>query len=420
LTRILSHLTLEPELNDLNRSQAMNRLRAPLVALILALAPLCGLAQTQARPVVVGAAVPQTGQLADLAAGYVKALQLWRDEVNAAGGLLERPVELTLIDDRSEAVAAERLYERLIRERSADLLIGPFGSAAARGAAAAADRARRVLINATGATKSVLRAGHRYVFQVAAPYEAYGTGVLAIARQAGYHRLFILARDDPASQEMATHAAEEATRQGMNTGPLGVHVYGSGLSDFEPQVAMAKAAHAQAWIAFGEVTDAAEMVKTFKRLGYAPQLFFAQGAANPSFIAAVGQDAEQVIGLSAYEPYFVTPHNADFVKAFEAKWSSPPGLAAAEGYAAGEVLQEAVKRAGSLDQGLLRETLATLTTKTVLGEYKLDATSGEQLGARPALVQILKGRREVVWPDSLATEMWQLPYPGWRQRKILQ
>jgi branched-chain amino acid transport system substrate-binding protein len=409
---------LEPELDDLNRGKAMNKLRAPLLALILALAPAGGIAQ--ARPVVVGAAVPQTGQLADLAAGYIDALQLWRDEVNAAGGLLGRRVELTLIDDRSEAIAAERLYERLIRERGADLLIGPFGSAASRGAAAAADRAHRVLINATGATKSVLRAGHGYVFQIAAPYAAYGAGVLAVARQAGYRRLFVLARDDPASREMATHAVEEAARQGMNTGPTGAHVYGSGLSDFEPQVAMAKAARAQAWIAFGEATDATEMVKTFKRLGYAPQLFFAQGAADPSFVAAVGQDAERVIGVSAYEPSFVTAGNADFVKAFKARWSSPPGLAAAEGYAAGKVLEEAVKRSGSLDQERLREMLTTLTTKTVLGEYKLDAASGEQLGAQPALVQILKGRREVVWPEALATEMWQLPYPGWQQREILQ
>lgn len=398
----------------------MNELRAPLLALILALAPACAPAQTQARPVVVGAAVAQTGQLADLAAGYRKAMLLWQDEVNAAGGLLGRRVELALIDDRSEAITAERLYERLMREHRADLLIGPFGSAASRGAAAAADRARRVLINATGATKSVLRAGHRYVFQVAAPYAVYGTGVLALARQAGDRRLFILARDDPASREMATHTVAESTRQGMSAGALGVHVYASGLNDFEPLVAMAKAARAQAWIAFGEAADAAEMVKTFKRLGYAPPLFFAQGAADPSFISAVGQDAERVIGLSAYEPSFATTGNAGFVKAFEAKWSSPPGLAAAEGYAACKVLEEAVRRAGSLDQERLRETLATLTTETVLGEYKLDAASGEQLGARPALLQILKGRREVVWPDALATAMWQLPYPGWQQREILQ
>ena len=377
-------------------------------------------AHAEAPAITVGAVVPQSGDEAGLAAGFRQALLLWQQQANAAGGLLGRRIVLRLLDDQSEAVRDGALYRELIDRDKADLLIGPFGSAATLMAAQAAEDKRRVLINATGASKSVLRAGHRYVFQVAAPYAVYGTGVIALARQAGYRRLFILARDDPASREMGTHAVAEAARQGMDTGAPGAHIYASGLSDFEPMVALAKAARAQAWIAFGEATDAAEMVKTFKRLGYAPPLFFAQGAAEPSFISAVGQDAERVIGLSAYEPSFATAGNAAFVKAFEAKWSSPPGLAAAEGYAACKVLEEAVKRAGSLDQERLRETLATLTSETVLGGYKLDAASGEQLGAQPALVQILKGRREVVWPDALATAMWQLPYAGWQQRVLLQ
>ena len=97
-------------------------------ALMLALAPLCALAQTP--PVVVGAVISQTGDLADLASGYRKGLLLWQDDINAAGGLLGRHVELRLFDDRSEANRSGPLYGRLISEDKADVLIGPFGSAA--------------------------------------------------------------------------------------------------------------------------------------------------------------------------------------------------------------------------------------------------------------------------------------------------
>ena len=393
----------------------MIRMLAMLLTLMPVLAPAAARAQT--APVVVGAVVSQTGQLSDLASGYRKGLLLWRDEVNEAGGLLGRRVELRLLDDQSEAITAGKLYARLLSEHGADLLIGPFGSAASRGAAAAAERAHRILINATGAAGSVLRAGHRYVFQLPAPYAAYGANVLGLARRVGYRRLFILGRDDPASREMAEHAAVDAVKDGLSAD--GAHVYSPGMTDFAPLVAMARKAGDEAWVAFGTALDAAEMVKTFKRLNYAPKLFFAQGASDPRFIAAVGQDAEKVIGLSAYESSFLTPGNAIFVKAYTAKWSTAPGLAAAEGYAAGQLLQKAVERAGTLDQDKLRETLATLETETVLGRYKLDPGSGEQLGARPALVQILKGQREVVWPDALAAAMWQLPYPRWQDRKIL-
>src|SRR5882672_8169171 len=93
------------------------------------------------QPLVVGAVVSETGVHAKLAADYRKALLLWQDEVNAAGGLLGRPVELRLLDDGSEAVRAGALYRDLIADK-ADALIGPYGSAATLMASAEAENAR--------------------------------------------------------------------------------------------------------------------------------------------------------------------------------------------------------------------------------------------------------------------------------------
>jgi branched-chain amino acid transport system substrate-binding protein len=387
---------------------------AALLSLALA-APIGAAAQA---PLVVGAALPRSGLYADLAAGYARALLLWQDEVNASGGLLGRRVELRLLDDGSRAVGAGTLYEKLIREEKADLLIGPYGSAATLGAAAAAERARHVLVNGTGALRAVHKRSPRYVFQVAPPYAAYGAGVLEVARGQGLARLYVFARDDPASREMAGALRDAATAAGLAAS--GVETYKSGTTDFAPQVAKAHAARAEAWIAFGEVRDAAEMVKTFKRLDYAPKMFFAQGAGDPKFVALVGQDAEYALGLSEYEESLATPGNEAFVKAYRAKWSSGPGLAAAQGYAAAKVAEEALKRAGSLDQERLRDALAALDAATVLGRYKVDPATGEQLAARPAVVQIVKGRREVAWPPGLATVRQVLPYAPWGERKLLQ
>src|SRR6476660_621101 len=136
------------------------------------------------QPIIVGAALPQSGILADLAADLRKSLLLWQEEVNAAGGLLGRRVELQLLDDRSESISAGKLYEQLIQSK-VDLLMGPFGSAATQVAAVVAERNRRVFINATGATRAVHRAGYRYVFQTATPLAAYGSGALELARALG-------------------------------------------------------------------------------------------------------------------------------------------------------------------------------------------------------------------------------------------
>jgi branched-chain amino acid transport system substrate-binding protein len=99
-------------------------MRKLFIALLFCAAP--AFAQ---QPIVVGAAMPQSGILADIAADLKKALLLWQDEVNGGGGLLGRRVELLLLDDGSESSAVGKLYEQLILEKKADLLIGPLGSA---------------------------------------------------------------------------------------------------------------------------------------------------------------------------------------------------------------------------------------------------------------------------------------------------
>jgi branched-chain amino acid transport system substrate-binding protein len=87
---------------------------------------------------------------------------------------------------------------------------------------------------------------------------------------------------------------------------------------------------------------------------------------------------------------------------------------AAEGYAAAKVLENSVRRAGSVETEKLREALVALETQTPLGAYKVDQ-AGAQVAARPLLVQIQRGRARIVWPEALAAARLQ-PYPAWEER----
>jgi branched-chain amino acid transport system substrate-binding protein len=365
----------------------------------------------QPAPISVGVSLPQTGALASLADDYRKALLLWLDEANAAGGLLGRRLELRLHDDGSDAVLAGKLYAQLIKEKT-DLLIGPYGSAATLMAGAEAERSRRVLINGAGASRTVHARAPRYVFQTTIPYASHGVGALELSR--GQPGVNILARDDQAVSEMAEATRERALKLGFKAPEI--QIYRGGADDFEPQIGKTTAG---AWIAFSELRDTADMLRTFRRLGYAPPLFFARGAADPRLIKLVGQDAEFALGTKEYDPAFRTPGNERFAPAFASRWGTPPGLAAAQGYAAATVLAEAVRRAGTLDQAKLRAMLAQMETGTVLGGYKVDPDTGEQTAARPAVVQIQRGKPQVVWPPALATSTLQ-PYPQWGERQILK
>jgi branched-chain amino acid transport system substrate-binding protein len=252
------------------------------------------------------------------------------------------------------------------------------------------------------------------VFQSATPIAAYGVSALAFARAQGAKKIVLLARDDPGSREAGQRAREEA-------GPLAageLEMYDRGATDFSLQVARARAAQADAWIAFGLPHDAAQMVISLRKAGYAPRLFIAQGAGEPEFRARVGQDGELAVGISAYEPRARTPGNAEFARRYSARWSAEPGLLAAEGYAAGKVLEAAVQRAGTLEQGKVRDALAAMEIDTVLGRYKVNP-NGAQIAPRGLLSQVVRGRNEIVWPEALAGAKWQ-PYAAWETRKILK
>ena len=384
-----------------------------LAALVLGIACTSG---ARAAPITVGAVVSQSGDLALPARGLREALLLWQHQVNAAGGLLGRRVELLLLDDHSEAERDGRLYAQLIERDHAELLIGPFGSAATLMAAAAADQRGRVLVNATGIADQLRKVDYHYVFQVPAPLPSYATGALTIAKDAGYRRVFLVARDDPTARAIAGHARAAALALGLE--PSQVELVKGGATDYSVAIRHARKLGAQAWIAFGQPADAAATVIALQRAGYAPKMFVAQGVANERFITLVGQAAEDAMGIAPYATTFPTRGNARFVRAYRKRWGRPPGLIAAEGFAAAEVLGDAVRRAGSLDQDALRAALLALHTETPLGPYAVDR-KGWQVAAKPAVVQIREGRREIVWPRQWARVTWRLPYPPWSGRKLI-
>jgi branched-chain amino acid transport system substrate-binding protein len=353
----------------------------------------------------VGAVVSQTGAHAELAADYLKGLLLWREQVNQSGGLLGRRLELRVLDDNSRAVRARELYAELVREK-VDLLIGPYGSAATLLAAGEAERARRVMVNGAGPSAVVHNRPGRYVFQTAVPYARYGLEVLRVAEAAEMRKLFIVARDDGASREMA-EATRSAALAANGFTVSDIELYRPGTLDFATPVAKARAANADAWIAFGDVRDAAEMVKSFKRLDYAPRLFFANAASHPRFIALLGQDAEWSLGAVDFDPRIGDAARA-FAKTFMGRFTVPPQFAAAEGYTAGEVLAAAIGAAGSLEQEKVRAALAKLELPTMFGEYRVNPDNGAQIGFQPVVVQIRLGRPEPGTP--------LLPYPQWNER----
>src|SRR3984893_11993797 len=124
-------------------------LRAYIAGLAIACAAIPPLA---ADPIKVGFSMALTGAVAPNGKQLLLALEVWRDDVNAKGGLMGRPAELVYYDDQSNPANVPGIYTKLISVDKVDLLIGPY-------AANRAAPAMPVIIAAGKTTISILAIG---------------------------------------------------------------------------------------------------------------------------------------------------------------------------------------------------------------------------------------------------------------------
>jgi branched-chain amino acid transport system substrate-binding protein len=152
-----------------------------------------------AEPLKVGFTVPLSGAAAPSGKQVLAALQLWRDDLNAKGGLLGQPVELVYYDDQGAAAKVPPLYRRLLSVDKVALIIGPY-------ATNTASAAMRVIMEFNKATVSILAVGVNRIFSYRryfAMAPAGSEGVKAFSR--GFFDL--VAEQKPKPQTVALLAA---------------------------------------------------------------------------------------------------------------------------------------------------------------------------------------------------------------------
>ena len=102
-----------------------------IAAAVLALGVTTAQAQAD-KPLRIGFSMARTGMLANATPSQLNTYELWREQVNASGGMnvggTKRKVEFVIYDDQSKPEQAVRIYEKLITDDKVDLLLPPWGT----------------------------------------------------------------------------------------------------------------------------------------------------------------------------------------------------------------------------------------------------------------------------------------------------
>jgi branched-chain amino acid transport system substrate-binding protein len=371
------------------------------------LTALCALALTTAtaeaaEPFRIGLSLGLTGQYALPAAMQKRALELWRDEVNAAGGVLGRPVDLVLEDDGSDASRARAIYTRYVANRAFDVLLAPYSSDLTSAVAPIAEDAGVPMLAPGAAADEVYRKGYRNLFGILTPASRYTQGMLRLAYDAGIGTVGLLSAEDSFSRDIA-----EGTRKWAPFLKLRIafdEPVGSDASLADAVSRMRRAGVGLVVVA-GYMDEALRVRRAIAAVAWTPAAYFATiGPALPDWRIQAGDLAERTFGTSVWEPNdsFAYPRSREFAAAFAARYGMEPSYQAAAAFAAGEILAAAARQAGSADRDALRDSLGNLDLYTVLGRFAVDRT-GIQMKRLDMIVQWQNGRKEIVWPAEIRT-----------------
>jgi branched-chain amino acid transport system substrate-binding protein len=371
-------------------------------------------AGAQQPPIRVGASLSLTGAYAKPGLYGREGYALCQKQINEGVGVLGRPVEFVIYDDRSDPQTGVRLYEKLITEDRVELVMGPYSSAITEAVANVTEKYRKLMLAPLGSAGSIWEKGRRYVIMLVSPAEAYLEGLIELAARNGLKSIALIYEDTLFPKTSVRGAVALARKRGLEV--VLQEAYPKAQTDFAALLTKIKAARPDVLAAATYFDDVVAITRQMKELDVNVRMFGTTvGGDLPEFYKALGKTAEYVYGASQWEPGLAYPGAREFAGSYEAEFGRPPSYHAAAAYAACVLMAEAIGKTGSLDAERLREHLLKLNTTTVFGAFDVDER-GYQLGHRMVTIQWQEGRQIIVWPDEVASGKARFPTPPWGMR----
>jgi len=361
-----------------------------------------------AEPIRIGTTQSLTGQFEEFGKTQMKGLQMWRDDINARGELLGRPVELVAYDDHSDAARSAWLYRKLINEDKVDLLIGPYSSELTLAASDVAEEFNVPMVAAAASAEKIWNRGHKNIFGIDTPSSNYMDPAIQAAAERGAKTIALFYADAEFTREVADGIRREARKHGIRI--ILDESYPVSQREFQELGAKLQSANADLALGASYLEDSVAIGRSLgagKRLDV-DMVALTVGPATREFSERLFNNVEGVVGVVQWLRTVRMPGAQDFSYRYRQKYGENPAVHAAIGYSAGQVLEAAVRLSGSLDKAALRDQLRSMRFRSLLGHYQVDET-GRQVAKSNYLLQWQDGRRRLVWPDKIAER--ELIYP---------
>src|SRR6516165_2262087 len=334
-------------------------------------------------PIKIGMSMPQTGGLAGGGKASLLGIEIWRDDVNAKGGLLGRKVELVVYDDKSSAAETPAIYSKLLDVDKVDLLFAPYATVPTAPIMPLVKQ-RGMLLIGNFSFQVNSKVGHDMWFNNApwGPADAWASAFLDIGQKAGGKTIALLTSDQAFAQNLAKTAREVAAKRNM---PIVFdQTYPPNTVEFSSIIRALKAAKPDIVYVASYPPDSAGILRAVNEIGIGDNVkLFGGGMVGLQFGPVMENMGSLLNGVVNFNTWLPEPAMYfDGTKAFfdtyskravEAKIDPLGYYLAPFGYTSGQLVEQAIKAVGSLDQKAIAKYLHENTHKTIVGLIEFSA-----------------------------------------------
>jgi len=406
----------------MNRERKYLKLAGCVLLILLFVAlPLTAMAKDKIR---IGRSVPLSGHNnIVLKSATAPVYDLWLEEVNARGGIYVKkygkklPIELIQYDDKSDHGTMVKNLEKLILREKVDFVFAPVSTSHLFAAAPVANKYKYVLIGAEGGAlklKEIIK-GLPYFFSVLNFADTQMPALAQAYKDNGVKSAAIIFIEDLHGIEYSAVLSEQLEKHGIaikmkKSIPLGI-------KDVSPLLKEAKALGVDAFVGITYPGETILATKQAIELGINFNAFHGNVGPHFAFYPGIfGKASEGITGGGAWNAK-TSPGAKEFLEKFKAKYGGPKAPVDYWGqlfyYASLQFFEQAIVKAGSLDQKKIRDIFAKEKFETALGTTWFEGGFLAHDCHPGEIGQWQKGAFEVIGRKAKATAGMLYPKPDW-------
>jgi branched-chain amino acid transport system substrate-binding protein len=342
-----------------------------LFVVILALVGIACQSKEEDKTIKIGQIVTSfTGDAAMYGNFQRDAAQLAADEINAAGGINGKKIELFPLDDASKPNVALNAMQKLLNETKPIVLLGPDWSGNTLAVAPLAKQNKLPQITSSKSRK-ITHDGNDYIFRVVATGPFIGQALVDYAYKQGFRKMAILYTNS--DYGVSGGQGAKAALVKYNLQPAAYETYNVGDNDFTAPLLRIKNSGADVVIDYSIQVEGAKSLRQMRQMGIKIPVFGGDAFITPDFAKLVGPEMmEGVIASSAFIASDPAPEVQGFVTKYKQKFGVEPEDHAAPYYDAVKILGQVIGKTGPDREKIDAELHALKGYKGIQGDYTAD------------------------------------------------